>query len=151
MSTTTIPEFRNLVGGTLVDGVDGAWRDVLNPATGALAGRVPEGTQADVDRAVAAAAAARIGWRDTTPMERMEHLLALAAALDAHAPELAALESLNVGKPMSLALEEMPICADELRFYATRRARASTARATRRSCAASRWGSSARSRRGTTR
>jgi 1-pyrroline dehydrogenase len=118
MSTTTIPEYRNLVGGTLVDGVDGARRDVINPATGAIVGRVPEGTQADVDRAVEAAGEARIGWRDTTPMDRMGHLLALADAIDAHTPELAALESLNVGKPMSLALEEMPICSDELRFFA---------------------------------
>jgi 1-pyrroline dehydrogenase len=118
MSTTTIPQLRNMVGGALVDGVDGATRDVLNPATGEVVARVPEGTQADVERALAAARAARIPWRDTTPGERMEKLLALAAIFDRHGEELAALESLNVGKPMSLALEEMPICADELRFFA---------------------------------
>jgi betaine-aldehyde dehydrogenase/aminobutyraldehyde dehydrogenase len=118
MSTTTIPEFRNLVGGELVDGVDGALRDVLNPATGAVIARVPEGTEADVERAIAAARAARIPWRDTTPGRRMELMLALADAVDAHAGELAALESANVGKPVSLAAEELPICSDELRFFA---------------------------------
>jgi betaine-aldehyde dehydrogenase/aminobutyraldehyde dehydrogenase len=118
MSTTTIPEFRNLVGGELVDGVDGATRDVLNPATGEVIARVPEGTSADVERALAAARAARIGWRDTTPGQRMELLLALADLVERHAGELAALESANVGKPMSLAAEELPICADELRFFA---------------------------------
>jgi 1-pyrroline dehydrogenase len=38
--------------------------------------------------------------------------------IDRHAEELAALESANVGKPHSLAAEELPICADELRFFA---------------------------------
>jgi 1-pyrroline dehydrogenase len=118
MSTTTIPEFRNLVAGELVDGVDGALRDVLNPATGAVIARVPEGAEADVERAIAAARAARIPWRDTTPGRRMELMLALADAVDAHAGELAALESANVGKPVSLAAEELPICSDELRFFA---------------------------------
>jgi betaine-aldehyde dehydrogenase/aminobutyraldehyde dehydrogenase len=118
MSATTIPEFRNLVGGELVDGVEGATRDVLNPATGEAIGRVPDGTTADVERAMAAARAARIPWRDTTPQQRMEALLALADAVDRHSDELAALESANVGKPLSLAAEELPICVDELRFFA---------------------------------
>src|SRR5262245_60634467 len=118
MSTTTAPAYRNLVGGELVDGVDGATRDILNPATGEVIARVPEGTQADVERAMQAARAARIPWRDTTPGQRQQRLLALADAVDAHAVELAALESANVGKPQSLAAEELPICSDELRFFA---------------------------------
>jgi betaine-aldehyde dehydrogenase/aminobutyraldehyde dehydrogenase len=118
MSTTTTPEFRNLVGGELVGGVDGATREILNPATGEVIGRVPDGTQADVERAMTAARAARIPWRDTTPGQRMEALLALADAVDRHADELATLESANVGKPLSLAAEELPICSDELRFFA---------------------------------
>src|SRR3954454_9694659 len=118
MSATATPPFRNLVGGELVDGVEGATRDVLSPATGEVIGRVPDGTQADVERAMAAARAARIPWRDTTPGQRMEALLALDDAIDAHAGELAALESANVGKPQSLAAEELPICSDELRFFA---------------------------------
>jgi betaine-aldehyde dehydrogenase/aminobutyraldehyde dehydrogenase len=118
MSTTTVPEFRNLVGGELVAGVDGATREIVNPATGAVIARVPEGGAADVDRAVAAARAARIPYRDTTPGRRQELLLAMADVIDRHADELAALEVANVGKPGSLAAEELPICADELRFFA---------------------------------
>jgi betaine-aldehyde dehydrogenase/aminobutyraldehyde dehydrogenase len=118
MSATALKDYKNLVGGELVDGVDGATREILNPATGEVIARVPEGTAADVERAVAAARAARIGWRDTTPGERQERLLAMAEVIDRHASELAALESLNVGKPRSLAAEELPICADELRFFA---------------------------------
>jgi len=118
MSTVSIPEFKNLVGGELVEGVEGAAREVLNPATGAVIARVPEGGAADVERAVAAAREARIGFRDTIPAKRQELLLAMADVLDEHAEELAALEIANVGKPNSLAAEEMPICSDELRFFA---------------------------------
>jgi 1-pyrroline dehydrogenase len=117
-ASAAIKSYKNLVGGELVDGVDGATREIVNPATGEVMARVPEGGAADVDRAVAAARAARIGWRDTTPGERQERLLAMADVIDRHGEELAALESLNVGKPRSLAAEELPICADELRFFA---------------------------------
>ena len=118
MTAATTRPFRNLVGGELVEGVDGATREVRSPATGEVIAEVPDGSMADVERAMAAAREARIPWRDTTPAQRMEALLGLAALVDRHSDELAELESLNVGKPMSLAREELPICADELRFYA---------------------------------
>jgi 1-pyrroline dehydrogenase len=118
VSTVTVPEFKNLVGGELVEGVEGAMREVLNPATGEVIAQVPEGGAADVERAVAAAREARIGFRDTIPARRQELLLAMADVLDQNAEELAALEIANVGKPNSLAAEEMPICSDELRFFA---------------------------------
>ena len=79
---------------------------------------MPEGTQADVDRAVAAAKAAFPGWRDTTPGERAPALLKLADLLEEHGEELCALESANVGKPMAVAREEMPVTVDNLRFFA---------------------------------
>jgi len=118
VSATALKDYKNLVGGELVDGADGATREIVNPATGEAFARVPEGTAADVERAVAAARAARIPWRDTTPGERQERLLAMADVIDRNADDLAALEALNVGKPRSLAAEELPICADELRFFA---------------------------------
>jgi betaine-aldehyde dehydrogenase/aminobutyraldehyde dehydrogenase len=118
MSDTTIPTYRNLVEGDFVDAVEGATREILNPATGEVIAHVPEGTAADVERAVDAARAARIGFRDTTPGQRQEYLLAMADILEANAEELGAIETANVGKPRSLSAEEMPVCADELRFFA---------------------------------
>ena len=109
---------RNLVGGELVDAVDGGVREVHNPATGEVIAEVPEGTQADVDRAVAAAKAAFPGWRDTTPGARSLAMLKLADLLEEHAEEIGALESANVGKPMVVAREEMPITIDNVRFFA---------------------------------
>jgi len=95
-----------------------ATMDVLNPATGEVIARVPSGTAEDVDAAVDAAKAALPDWLETTPGERAEMLLRLADLLDAHAEELARIESRNVGKPLSFARDEMPVCADNLRFFA---------------------------------
>src|SRR5207244_12830520 len=50
--------------------------------------------------------------------ERAELLLNLAAILDEHAEELAGIESRNVGKPLPYARDELPVCADNLRFFA---------------------------------
>jgi 1-pyrroline dehydrogenase len=104
---------RNLVAGDLVDAVDGGVREVVNASA-----VVPAGTLADVPRAVAAAKAAFPGWRDTTPGERSLAMLKLADLLERNAEELNALESANVGKPMAVAREEMPVTIDNLRFFA---------------------------------
>ena len=117
MSVTTLT-YKNLVGGEWVDAVDGETMPVLNPATGETIAEVPRGTQADVDRAVEAARKALPGWLEKTPKDRMELLLKLADLIDEHADELTELESLNVGKPMSIARDEMPFSADNLRFFA---------------------------------
>lgn len=110
--------YRNLVGGDWVDAVDGATMQVLNPATAEPLAEVPSCTTVDVDRAVGAAVRALPGWLETTPRERSELLLALAAVLEEHADELGALESQNVGKPLAAARAELPEMADNLRFFA---------------------------------
>lgn len=109
---------RNLVGGEWLDAVDGAVMTVLNPATGEVIAEAPQGTKADVDRAVKAAMKALPDWLETTPKERAGMLLKLADALEEHADELLAMESLNVGKPRSVGEPEIPFTADNLRFFA---------------------------------
>jgi aminobutyraldehyde dehydrogenase len=79
---------------------------------------VPSCTAADVDAAVEAAGKALPEWLDSTPAERAELLLKLADVLDENAEELAEIESRNVGKPLSYARDEMPVCSDNLRFFA---------------------------------
>src|SRR5207245_6197884 len=92
--------------------------EVLNPATGETIAEVPNSSAEDVDRAVQAAKKALPEWLETTPGERAELLLKLAAALDEHADELAELESQNVGKPLSYAKDEIPVCSDNIRLVA---------------------------------
>src|SRR4051794_20602377 len=92
--------------------------DVLNPATGEAIARGQASTADDVDAAVAAATSAYGEWQDATPGERAELLLKLADVLDENAEELAQIESRNVGKPLSYARDELPVCSDNLRFFA---------------------------------
>src|SRR5437764_12121468 len=115
---TTISKHQILMGGEWVDSAGGETMEVLNPATGETIAEVPAATADDVDRAVQAAKKALPEWLETTPGERAEALLKLAAAIDDNVDELAELESQNVGKPLSYAKDELPVCADNLRFFA---------------------------------
>jgi aminobutyraldehyde dehydrogenase len=90
--------------------------DVLDPCTGDVLAQVTRGSIADVDRAVAAARAALPAWRVLTPADRAKVLAAVADAVDLHLEDLAALESLNVGKPSALALEEITGVGEVFRF-----------------------------------
>src|SRR5437660_9735284 len=116
--SVTVSEYKNFVGGEWVDAADGGTMEVLNPATGEPIAEVPRGTATDVDRAVEAAKKAWPEWFETTPGERAEILLKLADLIEEHAEELARLESTNVGKPLPAARDELPVSADNLRFFA---------------------------------
>jgi 1-pyrroline dehydrogenase len=116
--STTVSKHQNLIGGEWVDSAGGETMEVLNPATGETIAEVPNASAADVDRAVQAAKHALPEWLETTPGERAELLLKLADAIDEHTDELAEIESRNVGKPLSYAKDELPVCADNLRFFA---------------------------------
>ncbi len=116
--STTVSEHQNFIGGEWVDSTGGDTMEVLNPATGEVIAEVPNATADDVDRAVQAAKKALVEWRETTPGERAEVLLKVADLIDEHTEELAEIESRNVGKPLSYARDEMPVCADNFRFFA---------------------------------
>lgn len=109
---------RNYIGGEWVDAVGGETMAVLNPATGDPVAEVPASTQLDVDNAVASAERALERWLDATPRERGDLLLALAERLAAHADELGAIESAEVGKPLGDAVEDLGLAVDDLRFFA---------------------------------
>ena len=92
--------------------------DVINPATAETISAVPNMTAEEVDEAVERAKRALPVWLDATPKERSELLLKLAQIIDDNAEELAQIESRNVGKPLMVSRDEMPFCADNLRFFA---------------------------------
>ncbi len=115
--SVTVQQRKNFIGGEWVDS-DGGTMEVVNPATGEVIAEVQRSTEADVDRAVEAAKEALPDWLEKTPKDRMELLLKLADVIDDNAEELTKLESTNVGKPMSIAVDEMPFSADNLRFFA---------------------------------
>jgi betaine-aldehyde dehydrogenase/aminobutyraldehyde dehydrogenase len=106
------------IDGEWLDADTGATTEVLDPATEQIITVVPDCSAADVGRAVAAAVRAREHWARTSPGERAELLLELAAALLADAGEFACIESRNTGKPIEAARGEIRSAADRLRFFA---------------------------------
>ena len=91
--------------------IDGQWVpstgsstiDVINAATEEVMGSVPDGTAEDVDRAVAAAAAAFPAWAATSPDERGKAIQAIAEGLSARNQELAETITGEVGMPIFLS------------------------------------------------
>src|SRR5712675_316165 len=116
--STTITQYKILIGGELADAASAETMEVIAPATGETIAEVPRCGAEDVDRAVEAAQAAAPEWLEKTPKERSELLLKLADVMDEHAEELAQFESVNVGKPLMASRDEMPFSADNLRFFA---------------------------------
>jgi 1-pyrroline dehydrogenase len=109
----------NFIGNAWQPAHSGATDDIINPATGEVIGSVPSSDAADVDDAVRAAAAAFPAWADKTPRQRSEMLHALANAIEEDLPELTRLESVNVGKPVSIMEFEMDLTLDNWRFFAS--------------------------------
>ncbi len=109
---------QQLIGGEWVDAASGETLDVLNPATGQAIARVPRSGAEDVDRAVKAAAKAFESWGAATPQDRSLLMLKLADAIEARADEIGRLESKNTGKPVGIAIDEVPVVVDNLRFFA---------------------------------
>jgi acyl-CoA reductase-like NAD-dependent aldehyde dehydrogenase len=91
----------------------------IDPGTGEVLGIVAEANASDVDVAVQAAAAAFPGWRDTRASERGEILWRFADTVEEHAHELALLESLDSGKPLTISEGFIvPMVASTLRYFA---------------------------------
>ncbi len=121
MAVQTRIESRMLIGGEWVASSSGEWIDVIDPATGRTVGRVPAGTEVDVDRAVRAAreAFADGRWRSLWLPERAAILNKLADLIDQHTPEIAELETAQTGTAIKLRKEsDIPFSADNLRFFA---------------------------------
>lgn len=92
---------RAFIDGTFVDAASGRTYQVDNPATGQPLADVAECGIEDVDRAVVAARRAATGWATIAPGDRKRILVRFADLIDAHRDELALIESLDVGKPIS--------------------------------------------------
>jgi acyl-CoA reductase-like NAD-dependent aldehyde dehydrogenase len=94
-----IPD-RLFIDGQFAAAADGATFETLNPHDGSVIARVAQAGTADIDRAVAAAAAAFPAWSRLAASARGRLLLRLADLIEDHADELARLESLDTGHPI---------------------------------------------------
>ena len=99
MSTATGDvEFRNYIGGEWVAAASGETTENRDPANGELIGRFPRSTEADVNRAVAAAKTAFEGWRKTPAPKRGEILYRVGQILSERKEEVAQLLTREMGK-----------------------------------------------------
>ncbi len=115
------PEGRHFIGGQLLASRSGAMFDCVNPANGAVLARVARGDGADIDLAVSSAQAAWADkrWRGLAPRTRMDILLRFAAQIERHTEELALLETLDMGKPISdVQSIDLPEVLRTIRYFA---------------------------------
>jgi acyl-CoA reductase-like NAD-dependent aldehyde dehydrogenase len=109
------------IEGQLVPAKDGATFDSVNPANGDVLAQVARGQAADVDAAVASCLAAWNDgrWRKVSPRSRMEVLFQWAKLIEAHQDALCAMETLDMGKPISdMRNIDMPEILKTIRYFA---------------------------------
>ena len=112
---------RMLINGEWVDAVSGETFATYDPATGEIICQVAAGDKKDIDRAVKAARAAFESgpWRKMTPSDRGRAIWKLADLLEKNLEEFARLESLDNGKPLTVArVADVPLAIDLFRYMA---------------------------------
>ena len=116
-----IQQTQCFIGGKWQPSVSGKTFDTFNPATEEVIASVAEGDAADIDLAVKAARKQFDGgeWSKMDARDRGRLLYKLADLIEAEIDDLAALESLDNGKPISEARHaDLPLVLDCLRYYA---------------------------------
>jgi succinate-semialdehyde dehydrogenase/glutarate-semialdehyde dehydrogenase len=106
------------IGGKEVSSPDNTWIEVKNPATGELIDRVPAGSAYDVAEAVEAAAASLGGWKKKGMRERGTILFHAAEKVREQHKDLARLLTMEQGKPLREAIDEVRGYANILEYYA---------------------------------
>jgi acyl-CoA reductase-like NAD-dependent aldehyde dehydrogenase len=109
-----------LIGGKPTDATRGGTFETIDPSTGKAFAEVPRGGVEDIDAAVAAAREAFEDrrWSGLRPGKRTEILYKLGELIKRNISELAQLEALDSGKPVSMAQGEMWVAGDVFRYYA---------------------------------
>ena len=110
----------NYINGELVEPVSGKYFENFNPATGKAYSLVPDSCADDINIAVSYAKSAFNDWSRTTTKYRSDLLMSLANKIEEYSEELILAESIDNGKPESLArLVDIPRASENFRFFAT--------------------------------
>ena len=132
MTTTTREQWQTLadqlvirsqawINGEYADAINGQTFDCISPIDGRRLAQIASCDDADVEQAVAVARATFVAgvWSRQSPVQRKRVLLAFADIIDQHREELAVLESLDMGKPITAALnDDLPGSANCIRWCA---------------------------------
>ncbi len=118
--TAPLTRLRNFIGGQFVEPAGGGYIGNIEPATGNPYSLVADSDARDVELAVSAAENAFPAWSLTPAAERSRILLRIADLIERDLEKLARAESIDTGKPISLARSlDIPRAASNFRFFAT--------------------------------
>lgn len=110
----------HFIDGRFVSPVSSAYMDNVEPATGAVYSQLPDGDERDVALAVTAAERAYPAWAATPAQERSRLMVRIADLIESNLDRLAEAESIDTGKPITLAKTlDIPRAASNFRFFAT--------------------------------
>ena len=113
-------KIQNYINGELVAPQSGQYIDNFNPAEGKVYSLTPDSGSQDIQRAVNAAKTAFPSWSSTPVEMRSNLLLRIAVLIDKNLNQLALAESIDNGKPLSLASSvDIPRASSNMRFFAT--------------------------------
>lgn len=107
-----------LIGGKLVESVDGQWLESINPADESPLGRVPLGSARDMTLAVDAALAAFPAWAALSMEKRSDYVYRLADAILARAEEFAQIEALDTGNTVGPMRNDVTTAVSRMKFAA---------------------------------
>jgi succinate-semialdehyde dehydrogenase / glutarate-semialdehyde dehydrogenase len=117
MAVITGKDEQLLIGGRWTAAESGDTFDVTNPANGEVVGTVPDGSAADVEAAIEAAASALEGWRSAPAIERARILRRAAETIRERKDEIAAVMTAEQGKPLAEATGEVEYAAGFLEWF----------------------------------
>jgi acyl-CoA reductase-like NAD-dependent aldehyde dehydrogenase len=107
-----------LIGGRPAPPAGGRYYDDESPVTEEVIAAVPDADAADIGAAVAAAAPAATAWRRVAARDRGAVVAELASVLERHAAELALLDAIDGGHPVTAMRADVAVAADTLRLFA---------------------------------
>ena len=109
---------QNYINGQFEDPINGGFIDNYNPSNGEVYGQIPNSTSVDVEKAFLAAKSAFPAWSRTTLEDRSNILIKIADLLEKNLQRFAGAESIDNGKPISLAKQvDIPRAASNFRFF----------------------------------
>ena len=118
VSAVDLPPTGCFIANEFVADANSEFLDITNPADGSVLSSTVLGTADDVDKAVAAATAAKADWAQLVPKHRAEILHKIADRVAENADMLARLESANTGKPLTVSRDDVAQTIDTFRFMA---------------------------------
>ena len=112
--------YDNFIGGDWVAPVEGQYFDNISPVTGKPVCQIARSQAADIELALDAAHKAREAWGETAPAERAKLLNQIADRMEENLQLLAAVETIDNGKPIrETTAADIPLAIDHFRYFAS--------------------------------